>query len=279
MECGGDIRATAHFLVRAARELAGVEQTDGLAVLDFGCGRGDLVRALSDMGFNARGCDFSANLDADEHLSPIHADPYRLPYPTDSFDLVISTSVFEHAQRTEECMAEIHRVLRPGGVAMHSFPGKWYLPVEPHIYVPLVNWFWPVAQRPWLALWAIAGIRNEYQKGLSWREVTRLNATYVREGLCYRTTKHYSGVSDRVFGNHNWAMRFYIEHSPGRAAALARRMPLKSLTGRLIRECREGFLVQRKTGSKPVVEQLADIRESEFDPPHEALANPLVLGH
>ena len=118
MERGSDTGATARFFIRAARELAGVDRTDGLAVLDFGCGGGDLVRALRDLGLDARGCDFSANLDADEHLSPIPADPYRLPYPDDSFDLVISTSVFEHAQQTEECMAEIHRVLRPGG--MHA---------------------------------------------------------------------------------------------------------------------------------------------------------------
>jgi SAM-dependent methyltransferase len=259
MEQGSDVGATARFIIRAARDLAGVDQTDGLAVLDFGCGRGDLVRALRDLGVDARGCDFSANLSADEHLSPITLDPYRLPYPEDSFDLVISTSVFEHAQRTEECMAEIHRVLRPGGTAMHTFPGKWYLPLEPHIYVPLVNWFWPLAQRPWLALWAIAGVRNEYQKGLPWQEVTRLNVTYVREGLCYRTSRHYSAVSDRVFGNHEWPMLYYIEHGPGGAAALARRMPLKWLTGRLLRELRTSFLLQRKTRSKPTGEQLGEL--------------------
>ena len=251
MEHGTDIGATAQFIIQAARDLAGSVETTTSQYSTSAAERGDLVRALRDMGVDARGCDFSANLGADEHLSPILPDPYRLPYPEDSFDLVISTSVFEHAQRTEECMAEIHRVLRPGGAAMHAFPGKWYLPLEPHIYVPLVNWFWPLARRPWLALWAIAGVRNQYQKGLSWREVTRLNATYVREGLCYRTSRHYSAVSDRVFGNHEWPMPYYIEHGPGGAAALARRMPLKWLTGRLIREFRNGLLLQRKTGLKP----------------------------
>ena len=249
MEHEIDASATAHFFIRAARELAGLDHTDGLDILDFGCGGGDLVRALRDLGLNARGCDFSANLGTGEGLSPIPADHYRLPYVDELFDLVISTSVFEHAQRTEESMTEIHRVLRPGGVAMHEFPSKWYLPVEPHILVPLVNWLWPLPQGPWLALWAVAGIRNQFQKGLSWQEVTRLNATYVREGLSYRTTRHYSAVSDRVFGNHAWPMRFFISYSPGGAAALARRMPLKSLSGRLIREFRASFLVQRKTVS------------------------------
>jgi len=247
---GLDINDRVRFLMRATRELGRIEPIDGLEVLDFGCGGGDLVRALRRAGVNARGCDFSPNLGVDVHLDPIPADHYRLPYPDGSFDLVISTSVFEHAQRTEECMAEIHRVLRRGGIAMHAFPGKWYLPVEPHIYVPLVNWLWPLPQRPWLALWAVVGIRNEHQKGLSWREVTRLNVTYVRDGLCYRTSKHYGALSDRIFGNHEWAMGFYITHSPGGAAALARRMPCRSLTGWLIREFREGFLVQRKADLK-----------------------------
>jgi SAM-dependent methyltransferase len=220
--------------------------TDELAVLDFGCGQGDLVRALRGLGVDARGCDFANNLGVDGSLSPIPSGEYRLPYPDASFDLVVSASVFEHAQQTEMCMVEIHRVLKPGGVAMHAFPGKWYLPVEPHIYVPLANWFWPMAQRPWLALWAIAGIRNEFQRGLTWREVTRRNVTYLREGLCYRTTGHYSAVSDKVFGNHDWPMSFCIDHAPGGAAALARRLPFRSLTGRAMRELRTGLLVQRK---------------------------------
>lgn len=249
MERGADTSETARFFAKAARHLAGLEGRD-FDVLDFGCGQGDLVRSLRDLGLRARGCDFEANLGVGEHLHPISEDPYRLPFPNDSFELVISTSVFEHAQNTETCMAEIHRVLRPGGVAVHAFPGKWYLPVEPHIYVPLVNWFWPRVSRPWLALWALAGIRNEYQRGLSWREVLRLNDSYVRDGLCYRTTRQYGRVSDQRFGNHEWAMRFYIDHAPGGAAALARRMPLKGLSGVAIREFRNGLLVQRKAESR-----------------------------
>ena len=247
MEAGGADAGTATMFVAAARELGGFARIDGLAVLDFGCGQGDLVRALRRHGLEARGADFPQNLGEDGNLSSIQSNPYRLPYPDATFDVVVSTSVFEHAQGTEECMTEIHRVLRPGGIAVHTFPGKWYLPREPHIYVPLVNWFWPLVLRPWLALWALAGTRNEYQKGLSWREVTTLNAAYVRDGLCYYTTRHYNTVSDRVFGNHEWPMQFFIEQGPGGAARLARRLPAKWLTGRLLRELRFGLLLQRKT--------------------------------
>lgn len=73
-----------------------------------------------------------------QHIDAISMQPYRLPFAANEFDVVGSTSVLEHAQNTEECYRAIHRVL-PGGVALHGFPGKWYLPRKPHIYVPLVN--------------------------------------------------------------------------------------------------------------------------------------------
>jgi SAM-dependent methyltransferase len=237
---------TAAFLVGAARDVAGVTLGDGFSVLDFGCGRGDMVGQLRGMGVNALGCDFADSLGPGEGLHAIERDAYRLPFPDKSFDLVVSICVFEHAQDTHACMAEIHRVLRDGGVALHMIPGKWYLPTEPHIHVPLVNWFWPFPQRPWLALWAIAGVRNAYQRGLSWREVTRRNVAYARDGLCYRTTGHYDKVSRRIFGNSAWPMDYVIQRGTGGSAALARRLPMKRLTGWAIREFRVGLLMQRR---------------------------------
>jgi SAM-dependent methyltransferase len=235
------------FLLGAAREFGDIVTVDGLQALDFGCGLGALVQALRDGGLDARGCDFPDKLGSIAGLDPISVGPYRLPYDDSSFDLVVSASVLEHAQNTAECFAEIHRVLRPGGVAIHGFPGKWYLPTEPHIYVPLVSWTWPKVSRIWLALWAILGVRNEFQRGKPWREVTALNLAYVRDRICYRTSGEYGRLSDRIFGNHEWATDFYIEHAQGGAATLARLLPFRSVTGRIIREIRFSYLVQRRT--------------------------------
>ncbi len=42
----------------------------------------------------------------------------RLPYPEASFDVAVSTQVLEYVQDVPGALAEIHRVLRPGGRAL-----------------------------------------------------------------------------------------------------------------------------------------------------------------
>ena len=114
-------------------------------------------------------------------LKPIERSNYRIPYDDNSFDLVYSTSVLEHAQNTRECFYEIRRVLKPGGVSFHVYPGKWYIACGAAQYVPLVNVMWPKQPRWWLAFWAIMGVRNEFQRGLNWHQVTEANWRYLRD--------------------------------------------------------------------------------------------------
>lgn len=240
----GDRAEIAAFLLAATVELGSIDQLGGCRVLDFCCGAGALIDELVAAGLDAQGTDMPANLGLSRRLLPIEPDPYRLPFGDATFDVVVSTSVFEHAQNTEACFQEIHRILRPGGVAMHTFPGKWYLPSEPHIYVPLVNWLWPRRPRWWLSLWARLGIRNEYQAGMFWPEVVDRNDAYMRDGLCYRSTQTYTAVSRGIFDDVAWPMWFYIAHAPGSAARLARRLPWRRATGVALREFRTAFLVQ-----------------------------------
>ena len=107
-------------------------------MLDFGCGTGRLVSVLLRSGHDVRGCDVrpywqDQSRVPEDRFRLLMNEPYRIPFDDGSFDVVISTSALEHAQNKEELFAEIHRVLVPGGASMHLFPGKWYLPVEPHI--------------------------------------------------------------------------------------------------------------------------------------------------
>lgn len=239
-------------LIRAAvQEFSGIHIPSLAKIMDFGCGKGKLVQALQDLGFDSYGCDIRdfwslENLPVHGKLKTIPTDRYRIPFESDSFDVVVSTSVLEHAQNTEECFREIHRILKPGGYAMHHYPGKWYLPFEPHIYVPLVNYFWPRCSKGWLRFWALLGVRNEYQLEQPWRAVADANQKYCREGLSYLSTRQYQKLSWKVFGNCRWPMEFYLEHAYGGFARLSKKLPFRKLSGIISREFRMGFMIQHK---------------------------------
>ena len=55
----------------------------------------------------------------------------RLPFATDSFDLILSNEVLEHVVDDRACAAEMARVARPGGRVVVFAPNRWY-PVEQH---------------------------------------------------------------------------------------------------------------------------------------------------
>ena len=237
------LEGIADFFCKAIKEIA--QGDSSFKILDFGCGAGQIVSELAALGYEVYGCDVFLEHES-TLLKRISTHPYKIPFENEKFDIVISTSVLEHAQNTQECFYEIARVLKPGGYAMHLLPGKYYLPTEPNIYVPLVSWFWPRCPRWWLALWAILGIRNEFQQNLSWKETYTANKSYCEKGLCYRSSGYYETLSKKVFGNFAWPMLFYINNSSGGFGRLARKLPLKAFLGKVSRELRIGFLVTRK---------------------------------
>jgi SAM-dependent methyltransferase len=237
--------AIVEYMRRALLDVGGVDR--GARLLDFGCGHGLHLAAYLRAGFDAYGCDQDPywNDDLGGRMRPI-AVPYQIPYPDDFFDAVVSTSVLEHAQNTSEVLREIKRVLKPGGVGLHLFPTKRYLPVEPHIFVPLANFFWPKVPRWWLAVWAILGIRNEHQRGMSWRQVVDWNDHYCRKGLAYLTCAEFETLSCEVYGNFSWPMRHIISYGQGGYAALARRLPWHGIWGFIGRHIRIALLLHRK---------------------------------
>ena len=66
----------------------------------------------------------------------------QLPFADQSFDVVLTNHVIEHvgdelAQRAH--LAEVYRVLRPGGVGYLAVPNRWML-VEPHYRLVFLSW-------------------------------------------------------------------------------------------------------------------------------------------
>jgi hypothetical protein len=129
---------------------------------------------------------------------------------------------------------------------MHLVPGKWYLPWEPHLRIPFANFFYPSCPTWLFALWALVGKRHPHHQGLGWREVVRHCRDFYDNNVIYLSTREHERRSRAVFGNCEWPMAFYIAHGHGGFARICRKLPLPKLWGILSRECRMGFLVQRK---------------------------------
>lgn len=237
---------TAESVVAVAAEL-GCTIVPGTRVLDFGCGSGALVAAFGELGLDAFGADVEKCWDdsvPESRLRVIARDPYRIPFPDDYFDLVTSTSVFEHVGNPEQSFAEIHRVLKDGGLTLNLFPGRWYLPFEPHIRVPLAG---VLRYRWWLTIWALLGVRNRYQTGMDWTRVVDSNLNYLKTGVNYMTRREIAELAIDVFGNCGFARSEYVRYWHGGAAALGRRLPVPGYPSILL-HFRDGLLFARRTG-------------------------------
>ena len=78
---------------------------------------------------------YAANAERDTSTTVIEAARTALPFSDETFDVVLSASVLEHAHDVTGIMREIARVLKPSGCSLHLYPERT-LPIEPHIYVP-----------------------------------------------------------------------------------------------------------------------------------------------
>lgn len=97
----------------------------GKAVLDLGCAGGFMAEALDERGAKVTGIDpasdaiTAARAHAAQEGRDIRYDAgvgEDLPYADASFDIVVCVDVLEHVQDLAKVLAEIERVLRPGGI-------------------------------------------------------------------------------------------------------------------------------------------------------------------
>lgn len=92
---------------------------NGKIVLDAGCGKGRFARVLSDRNPNARIVGMDLALAMLRHvqppLLPCCATLTGYPFRDASFDCVYATESLEHAVDIETAVAELCRVLKPGG--------------------------------------------------------------------------------------------------------------------------------------------------------------------
>jgi SAM-dependent methyltransferase len=112
---------------------AAEERLHGL-VLENGCGVGMYVQHLAALGSRVIGLEYDFERAAQARRSSpeiVTAAGEALPFPSDSFDLVLSHEVLEHVADDRQAAVEMVRVLRPGGRAVIFVPNRGY-PFETH---------------------------------------------------------------------------------------------------------------------------------------------------
>ena len=109
---------------------------DGSKVLDAGCGYGGASIAFSLAGCRVVGIDISnqylrgAQIRAREdfginNILFQNSSLEMLPFPSETFDIIIGSDVIEHVNNQEASVYEISRVLKHNGIAFLSFPNRF----------------------------------------------------------------------------------------------------------------------------------------------------------
>ena len=207
----------------------GVALSPEARVLDWGCGAGAFVAEGRAAGFNAVGCDFDTDA---EHCSRIER-PYRLPFADASIDVIMSGGVLEHCFNYDASLAELSRILRPGGAFLHFFPSRW-APLEPHAFVPFAGRF---NNNTWLFLWALLGIRSQFQTGLSSIGTMRFNRTFFDEAVNYLPRRHIEEHFRRYFTDVRFCEDVFLRNSPNARGRMLAKLPFAAHIYRTLRNC------------------------------------------
>tara|TARA_Y100000310_G_C20617994_1_gene781696 strand:- start:866 stop:1567 length:702 start_codon:yes stop_codon:yes gene_type:complete len=106
------------------RELANVKEGD--AILDAGCGLGYFLLTLKDTGAKLYGMDVSPESVeyVKKHITKdaVVGAVEKIPYPDNTFDVVLFCEVIEHVEDDAKVLREICRVLKPGGRVVITTP-------------------------------------------------------------------------------------------------------------------------------------------------------------
>lgn len=111
--------AALHWLARARSQLVPPSLSPERLLVDVGCGGGILGAYVQ--GYLHVGVDLTQSaleIAAARGVVPVRADAAALPLATGVAHVVVAGEVFEHVANLEAAVAEVSRVLRPGGVVV-----------------------------------------------------------------------------------------------------------------------------------------------------------------
>ncbi|WP_328305850.1 class I SAM-dependent methyltransferase [Actinomycetospora sp. NBC_00405] len=173
--------------------LDAVGPCEGLDVLDAGCGEGYMGRLLAERGARVVGADISDSLIA---AARTHEDAERLglryevaslenlPEPDDSFDLVICNHVLSDVSDPGRALAELGRVLRPGGklVALMLHPCFYTAHAERDASgsIPVTTYF---SERTISQPFKVAGVESPDEVHMNFRSLEFYASALLRAGF------------------------------------------------------------------------------------------------
>lgn len=192
-----DCNAPAFAEIAFAVQRLGATLPAGSRILDFGCGEGRSVAALVAAGFDAWGADIFIPPEVPPRLRPrlalIPQATSRLPYDDGEFDFAFSDQVFEHVEAAEAAIGELTRILKPGALSVHRFPGPLY-PIEGHVRMPLPFLCHSTA---WLALWCALGLRPAGHESMTFTQ-SLAECRLIMSLVHYRTKREWRQIADRA---------------------------------------------------------------------------------
>jgi SAM-dependent methyltransferase len=188
--------------------------------LDLGCADGGYSAELLRRGADeVVGVDTEADRVASATARNLPHASFRtgfgedLPFPDGNFDGVFMNEVFEHVTDEQATLAQIYRVLRPGGHLVLISPNRWF-PFEGHGFkAPFFETGNPVPLVPWLP----KSLVGKWMRGRNYwpRELTRLmrNAGFTIEyaGFIWPTFESYPWLPARFRDAYQARIRAFDE--------------------------------------------------------------------
>jgi SAM-dependent methyltransferase len=126
-----------------------------IEILDVGTGSGGVAHYFAthlDLKCKVEAVDTKDNRLLRDSFSFRQVTDTRLPFPDESFDVVISNHVIEHVGKSPEQkqhLMELKRVLRHDGRIYLAAPNRWML-VEPHYQLAFLSWLPSTWRTPYL---------------------------------------------------------------------------------------------------------------------------------
>jgi ubiquinone/menaquinone biosynthesis C-methylase UbiE len=137
--------------LRLSLPLELAQLSEGMQVIDIGCGRGEIIIHSAMKGSLAWGIDYAyhalelakevvndfTDSQIQRNIGLQQADARKLPFSDASADVVFMLDVVEHLlpEELRAALGEVWRILKPGGqVVIHTMPNLWYYRIGYPIY-------------------------------------------------------------------------------------------------------------------------------------------------